>query len=325
MEGNLTPSRHWPASEQPRVTAGEAQGSEARGCPGAWPGSLRWRRAGKRRRGSADGARVQVSPAVHLSGTAAAARVGSQRGPGPRGPPPPSPRTSRLRSLLSRPPPPVLSVVFQRGGVFATPSHSGDLGRRLRPSLREAGNERCARGPPAPSSRGQARHLPPRSGLSPVSVLWALLLRSLRGQLDAGSPDRDTGAAAGRIRPAPGRWYLTVPGGHDATATGPHAGAAGVSALAGRGRSPGGGGFSRGSLHPAGGLCTGRRWLMSHPGRPLRGCFTAWQQPRKGRPQTGTPRPRDRVSLTRWLRSEGKRWAPGPFCEQQDSTLSRSQ
>lgn len=51
LEGNSTPSRHWPASEQPRVTAGEAQGSEARGCPGAWPGSLRWRRAGKRRRG----------------------------------------------------------------------------------------------------------------------------------------------------------------------------------------------------------------------------------------------------------------------------------
>lgn len=91
------------------------------------------------------------------------------------------------------------------------------------------------------------------------------------------------------------------------------------------GTKPWWGGFSRGSLHPAGGLCTGRRWLMSHPGRPLRGCFTAWQQPRKGRPQTGTPRPRDRVSLTRWLRSEGKRWAPGPFCEQQDSTLSRNQ
>lgn len=175
-----------------------------------------------RRRGSAAGARVQVSPAAHLSGTAA--RVGSQRGPGPRGPPPPSPRTSRLRSLLSRPPPPRPISGFPKGGVFATPSHSGDLGRRLRPSLREAGNERCARGPPAPSSRGQARHLPPRSGLSPVSVLWALLLRSLRGQLDAGSPDRDTGAAAGRIRPAPGRWDLTVPGGHDATATGPHAG-----------------------------------------------------------------------------------------------------
>lgn len=128
LEGNSTPSRHWPASEQPRVTAGEAQGSEARGCPGAWPGSLRWRRAGKRRRGSADGARVQVSPAAHLSGTAAAARVGSQRGPGPRGAPPPSPRTSRLRSLLSRPPPPVLSVVFQRGAFLPPPPTPGIWG-----------------------------------------------------------------------------------------------------------------------------------------------------------------------------------------------------
>lgn len=239
--------------------------------------------------------------------------AGPRRGDERRAPRPP-PVDLRLSRPLVTPdlPPPRPISGFPKGGVFATPSHSGDLGRRLRPSLREAGNERCARGPPAPSSRGQARHLPPRSGLSPVSVLWALLLRSLRGQLDAGSPDRDTGAASGRIRPAPGRWYLTVPGGHDAAATGPHAGAAGVSALAGRGRSPGGGGFSRGSLHPAGGLCTGRRWLMSHPGRPLRGCLTAWQQPRKGRPQTGTPRPRDRVSFTRGLRSEGSAGPPAP-------------
>lgn len=79
-----------------------------------------------RRRGSADGARVQVSPAAHLSGTAA--RVGSQRGPGPRGPPPPSPRTSRLRSLLSRPPPPVLSVVFQRGAFLPPPPTPGIWG-----------------------------------------------------------------------------------------------------------------------------------------------------------------------------------------------------
>lgn len=81
-----------------------------------------------RRRGSADGARVQVSPAAHLSGTAAAAQVGSQRGPGPRGPPPPSPRTSRLRSLLSRPPPPVLSVVFQRGAFLPPPPTPGIWG-----------------------------------------------------------------------------------------------------------------------------------------------------------------------------------------------------
>lgn len=74
-----------------------------------------------RRRGSADGARVQVSPAAHLSGTAAAAQVGSQRGPGPRGPPPPSPRTSR-------PPPPVLSVVFQRGAFLPPPPTPGIWG-----------------------------------------------------------------------------------------------------------------------------------------------------------------------------------------------------
>lgn len=49
---------------------------------------------------------------------------------------------------------------------------------------------------------------------------------------------------------------------------------------------------------------------MSHPGRPLRGCFTAWQQPRKGRPQTGTPRPRDRVSLTAVAAERGEALGP---------------